>query len=886
MAVIDPADLLLFSVDLQGLTVTEGLAAYGDPADPLLPLGELTRLLDLDVEVRPAEGRVIGRIGEARRALVVDLGAHLARIGAEDVPFTAEDVAVTASEIYARSSLVTKLLPLKIAIDESQLTLSLTATEKLPVQARLERLANRPQSDRINAAPEEVLIIPAPYRLFSPPGFDVVLDAGARATEPRLPFRYELRAASDLLYSNFQGYLASDERGRPASATVLLQRKSVEGGLLGPLHGRDLSLGDVFTPGLPMGARSVSGRGVTFSTVPIAQTSVFNRIDIRGDLAPEQDVELYVNDVLRGSTSQATNGRYEFLNVPLSPGLNVVRTVTYGPRGERKEETQVINVGAGLLQRGDVTFEFGLVDQQRPVFTLDQPAEEDEGRDTVTAHGLRVIGTLNYGLAEFLTLSLGGALTPQSNGDSLGIYTAGVRTSLFGLATQFDTAFDSRGGSGEALGLAGQWNGVSAVLRHAEYRGGFVDENNLGSNTALDLRRRTELSFDSALKLRGRILPVSLRGVRNVYSDGSYDVTAGARISSSVGGYLFSTGLEYGRTSYRPAQPSDTLSGYLTASTYASYKWQLRLGLDYELLPEPVARNISFSADRRISDNLALRLAVGQPLDDLNATDVLLAGIITTRYGDLSLTGEYDNGQRDWRFGAQWNFGLGYDPMLGRYDITRTGPGSGGSVIFDAYMDANANGVRDPGEAPVPDVVVQGGGQTQSITGANGGVFVSGVGTGPTARLNVNLEKVDITSVKSPPTTVQVSPRPGSIAHVNYPLSPTGDVMVKLELVREDGKHVGLSAVRVQLVPEKGSPVELTTEFDGSALFSGLAVGVYKLQLDPKQAQQLRMHLVDPPTIAIKGDGSFTPDAIVQVKFDPAPDAPAPQVAGGSGSGG
>lgn len=62
-AVIDPDALLLFSVDLQGLTVTEGLAAYGAPDDPLIPIAELTRLLELDVDVHPRERRITGRIG-------------------------------------------------------------------------------------------------------------------------------------------------------------------------------------------------------------------------------------------------------------------------------------------------------------------------------------------------------------------------------------------------------------------------------------------------------------------------------------------------------------------------------------------------------------------------------------------------------------------------------------------------------------------------------------------------------------------------------------------------------------------------------------------------------------------------------------------------------
>lgn len=865
---IDPNNLLLFSVDLAGLTLSEGLAAYGEPADPLVPVGELTRLLDLDVEVRPAEGRISGNLGESRRSLLVDLKAHTARIAGQDVPFTDADVATTQTEIYLRSSLLGKLLPVKLAIDDEQLTLSLTAMELLPVQARLQRMANRPDAGSMAAAEDEVLKIASPYRLFTPPSIDAVIGLAGQSSAPHYPMRYDLRAAGDLLYSNFQGYLASDEHGRATSARVLLQRRSVEGRLFGPLHGRDLSVGDVFAPGLALGPRSVGGRGLSFSTVPLDQTNIFNRIDLRGELPPGYDVELYVNDVLRGSTNEAASGRYEFLNVPLSPGVNVIRTVTYGPRGERKEETQVINVGAGLLHRGETTVEFGAVDEDQPLVRLRGADSTANGEQAKLSRGLRVVTAINYGAAEFLTLTAGAALTPRLEDDDRQVYNVGARTSVFGLATQLDVAADDTGGRAASLGLAAQIHGVAAVLRHAEYRGGFQDENNLGSSLGRDLDNRTELTLDSNLALRGRILPLSLRGVQNTYSDGSYDVLSAARVSSSIASVLVSAGLEYQRNVYRPARPVDQLSGYLAASTYAAFEWQLRATLDYEILPRWRARMLSVSADRKISEAWALRLALGQPLDDLSGTDLLVSSIWITRYGDLSLTGEYNNADHDWRVGAQWNFGLGYDPLDGGYRLTRAGPGSGGSAVFDAFVDANGNGLRDAGEEPVPNVLVQGGGQSQSVTGANGGVFISGLGVSPTARLAVSLEKVDNPSLKTPPSNLQVSPRPGSVARIDYPMQPTGEVMVKLLLVRDDGKRVGLSSVRVQLISQKGQTAELSTEFDGSAIFSDLPAGTYQIQLDPKQAAQLRMHIDQQPQVTIKGDGSFTPDVTAEVKFD------------------
>ena len=147
--------------------------------------------------------------------------------------------------------------------------------------------------------------------------------------------------------------------------------------------------------------------------------------------------------------------------------------------------------------------------------------------------------------------------------------------------------------------------------------------------------------------------------------------------------------------------------------------------------------------------------------------------------------------------------------------------------------------------------------------------MITGLGGGPSAQLEVNLEKIDNPSVKTPPTRVQLRPRPGAVARIDFPMRPTGEVLVKVELLRDDGQKVGLSSVRVQLTPDRGEAVDSVTEFDGSAVFSALPIGTYKLGLDPRQAEKLRMRLLQRPTIVVKGDGNFTPDVVVQVRFEP-----------------
>ncbi len=129
----------------------------------------------------------------------------------------------------------------------------------------------------------------------------------------------------DLLYTGFQGFIGSDQNGHISGARATFERHDVKGQLLGPLHATSISGGDTFTPALAIGPRGVGGRGFGFSTAPLEQTSVFNRIDLRGELPVGYDVELYVNDILRSGQRTPVNGRYEFLNVPLVRGVNVIR---------------------------------------------------------------------------------------------------------------------------------------------------------------------------------------------------------------------------------------------------------------------------------------------------------------------------------------------------------------------------------------------------------------------------------------------------------------------------------------------------------------------------------------------------------------------------------
>jgi hypothetical protein len=210
--------------------------------------------------------------------------------------------------------------------------------------------------------------------------------------------------------------------------------------------------------------------------------------------------------------------------------------------------------------------------------------------------------------------------------------------------------------------------------------------------------------------------------------------------------------------------------------------------------------------------------------------------------------------------------GLVFDPYAKKYILTRSGVSSSSSVAFQTFIDSNGNGVYDPGEKTVPGATVDGG-VKKAITDSNGRAFIVGGGSGVNSRLQVGLDNIDDPFVKSPPHIITFAPRPGLVVKAPFPLVNASEVILRVVL-RESGRTVGLSAVRVRLVVKNKPPIEGSTEFDGSVGFETLGTGIYQVELDPDQAGRLHMRLVAPVQIVVPPTGGLVPDVTAEVIFD------------------
>lgn len=844
-------DMLFVAVTLDQITLADNLVTYGDPTDPLLPVGELARLLDLDLTVMPGERRIIGTLGEDRRAVTIDFNLPLVRVGGRDLSLAAGDAAYSATEIFIRATALETILPVRFTIDGEALTIDIAALEKLPVQARWERLGRLRGLEGSMRDEEPALRIETPYRLFSPPSFDAILESG-RDTRQGLDARrrYDVRFAGDLFYTSLQGYVGTDDTGEPSTVRLLFERRSTSGDL--PLGATRISLGDIYTPALPIGPRSLNGRGFSFTTAPLDSASLLNTIDLRGELPIGYDVELYVNDILRSGQRTPVEGRYEFLNVPLVSGLNVIRIVTYGPRGDRTETVRVVNAGGGIVPAGEAVFTMGAAEPERVLFELNpRPGLEDAIGETGP---LRIVGGVAYGLTDMVTLLGGAALYSSSREVERNMVTAGVRASVAGFAVQADLAADQRGGRAVGAGLAGQILGISTFLRHAEYRGGFIDENVL-VDTARPPVRNTVFTLDASLPFFAAAIPVSASVLRDEYRGGGVTWTGTGRTSMSIAHTLVSTALDYRHEARPNADTVERLTGNLALSRLVNFDWQLRAGADFDILPKTKLRSIGATVDYALSERLSTRFGYGQGFGQGGESAFQAGGVLRLPFADLSLTGDYATGSGDWSVALQLSFGALFDPVRRSYTMTPPGVASGANAALHAFIDADGDGAFGPGDGPAANVRVEGG-LEGGVTDATGHALIAGLGVGPSAQLRIDIADVESLYLVAPPSTVEFEPRPGQVVSVPYPLQPAGEVYVRVFLRRAEGE-TGLSGLRMQLVRDGQPAITAASEFDGSIVFAGIPPGRYRLEIEPEQAERLHMRLKDPITLSVAPDDSL-----------------------------
>lgn len=844
---------MLLEVRTPDWILEQAFPGYSTSSGAYLPLGAFARLLDFAIVIDGDTGRGEGWFLDEANTFRIDVAAGFVELKDGRKPLAPGDAIATLGDIYVRPAMLALWFPLEaeVSLPKQQVQLKLLA--KFPFEAKIERagsremLSFRPAAQKIAYPREETL-----YLMMGTPALDVNIQATS-GTKQSTATRYDVRASTDFAFMNADLFFSGNRERPLGDMRFVLRRRDPDGELLGPLGLTLVELGDTSSLSQPIGARSRTGRGFVFSNLPIDRESVFDRIDLRGELPIGWEVELYRNDVLIGSVTQGVNGRYDFPQVPLEFGLNVLRMVFYGPHGERREEVRQINAGEGRLSKGDFQFAVSAVQQDENLIPIQR--EEIPGSQ-LDSGKIRAVAMAEYGLSSKIT-AVGGVSSFYANETREMQGLVGLRTNLGAAAVKIDTAFQRNGGWAVQSGLAGRMFDVSYVLQHAEYGGAFIDE--LRGGTAGAYKRYTQLRLDRGFTLGARTIATNLVGERSERGD-STEWSGTFRASTSVRRWLVSNILNYRRTDSADSSTQDFDGAFDVNGAVSG--WGLRAGIGYILRPGARFRELNVALDHDLGSGTLLRATATHQLSGERGTRGGLS--LSRRLGAFDLGGDvqYDTASKAIVAGMRLSFSFGR--ALGSWRFAPPGLARGGSLIALAFRDLNGDGLRDADE-PLLEGIGFRGGSGEAKTNSAGLAFLSGLGDGRPAQVTMIGDTLPDPYLAPVRPGIEVVPRPGRTHRALFAVATVSEVEGHA-FFQSSGGDRAVSNVQLQLVNGAGEVVaSAKTEYDGYFFLERVPPGDYSLRLEPDQAAKLQIALAAPVPVKAGGDGGLVDKIVVTI---------------------
>ncbi|HVP40046.1 MAG TPA: hypothetical protein VMS93_12775 [Candidatus Saccharimonadales bacterium] len=815
-------ELSLAAVRLGGAVLTDALACYQTPEGLLVPLGALSGLLDLAIEVDTARGRADGFFIREGRHFTLDMRARSVRVEDHERPYDASRVRRMGGDIYVEAGLLASWLPLDLTFDSYAAVLWVQPREPLPMQLRWERQRLIAHNlSQLGAHAASAPVIPTPYGPWDVPFIDQTLSFSLAPKSDggrRVWLQHTAYVTMDLLYTEAGARFTGETRDGSSEFHAHAARKDPDAGLLGWLHAREIAGGEVAYPGLDLVARPASGNGFVLSSFPLTQPSQFDQHTFRGNLPPGWEVELYRNGAILAYQQASPEGTYTFENVPLLFGWNSFQRVFYGPQGQRRVETDVFNVGADLT-----------------------PPRQSYYQAVVSGLGTRDERSLlewNYGLTRRVSTTV--SLASARLEDATRRYgNLGVQVLCGNLLGSADVANDLGHGLVTKAGVQTRVGQLGILLRHVQADGFRSEELNTQTRT----REITTLRFDAMIRPPALpAFPMVLEMSRDRIDGSRVVEQVAGRVSCSRHGLSISDFTTWTRTTDPGSAQQKRTEGTLLLSRQLRH-FALRGELDYEFEGSQSRNAMSVTAE--VPTGEASQLAAGLNREMASGQLRYLLGYQKTGGGlGVGLQTSYTPGV-GLAGNLSFTVGLNRDPRTRTWQMHARSVAGAGAASARVFLDSNGNGVMDPGEPPIGGVsLLLDDSFSPAQTGRDGVAFISNM---PSDR-GVDLSVVPAT-LEDPQwilerPAAQLVPRAGKVSMVDFPVLLSGEAAGTVRVRSAQGRKPA-EGIQLELVdPPTGEVVRHTrSDYDGFYNFDELKPGRYVVRLVGVQLARLGLAL-------------------------------------------
>lgn len=832
----EEAPELLLEVRLGQHLLSDGIGAFQQGPQVLLPLGELARLLTISIHANPAEGYASGVILDQQRGFQLDLHDQVVVRNGVRETYDAALVRRRADDIYIAASLLSRWLPVDLDIDLATLTLKVRPREKLPLQARLERLQRMGSASAMAANPGYPRV-PVPYRMARIPFADQTLAVESRRSPGKSDHAtsYSAYVTGDLLGTEAALYINRARFLQGPQARLTIARNDPDAALLGPLRARTVQAGSVASAAVPnIALGSAFGNGMLVSNRALGLPAQFDRHNLQGDLPPGWDVELFFNDALIGVQPSRSDGRYSFENLPLNYGANEFRLVFHGPLGQTRVERRTFLLEQSMMAPGQLDY------------TVSVQRDERGGEH----RGERSTAMFDWGVGKRLTASAALVRMPLQ-GEARSYASVGVQSYLDNLIVSAAASRASGGGSLAQIGVKtriytgnGASNGALALAASRSVTRDFVSEFYLPVTD--QVRTRDEIRVDGALAG----LPVAVQARRERLASGRDNLELNARVSAYRSGTAISHGLRWQSLGGRKHADGQLQVSRRMAGVGISGQ------LHYAIEPDWKLATLALSADKHLAGGYLVSGALTRTFDQPRYRFSAALNKSLGRFG-MGVNGWYSR-RGEYGAGLQLFMATGRDPGRARW-MTEAAPMAGsGNVSLRVFLDKNRNGVMDGADMPIPGVgFLVNGATVLARTGEDGVAWIGRLTPNQHADITLDPATLEDPQWHSALNGMRIVPRPGSVGELDFAVHMTGEIDGTTWL-EENGARRAAGELELELIDGAQAVVARTvSSADGYFVIEAVAPGAYALRITPAQLKRLGLRAPPVRLVHVDADANF-----------------------------
>lgn len=843
---LDEKDALYLQPSLTGVLLGDGLQVFRTKTSALVPLGELCRLLALGIEVQADQGRAQGFFITPKRKFELNLASRSVHVEDRKLSFQEGQVRPFGNELYVEATLLEAWFPLELRVEFKDSALYLTSKEQLPIQAAWIRDKQNARSlGSLGAGGKgSTPRYPFPYSFVSLPMVDLSTNWQKSQRSPSGPPSVSAAFGGDLLWMSSQIYLSRDSQGSTRSSRGTLFREDPAGELLGPLHARRFSIGDMQQgAALELAGGLPQGRGFLVDNYPTSFRSAFAMRTFRGPLQEGWSVELYQNNGLIAFQRARPDGTYEFPAIPLRFGLNLFRMVFNGPLGQRREENHRIDIDQDQPAPGEF---FYRVTGIRPTPQVLPDGAVVQNPDE---HRPAFLAEAEYGLSSYLSAK-SGVMTLHSPMGSRDYGVAGFRTVLPFLSMDLMGATDRAKGEGASptQGLAAEvslrtgFEYSSLQFKHSEYRRGFQPTLMLfvDLKDRLSLRKEDSASLFTTLPTGRNPLNLGYQYQGQSFAEGGSFRRHRLQLTAALQRMSLSQSFGHSRDTTR-GQNRQYLDGQTLLSTFYR-NFQLQGSLQYQRVDGHL--NLGswvLTGNRHMESGMNYSGGVRGSNGGLKEANYFLNALRQT--GKFAYGGDLSYARASgYSVGFRLQISLGREPRTGRWISDAQSLAGMGAVSARAFLDANYNGKLDAGEKVMEGVqfLIAGSEHPDRRPDPKVALYTQ-IGSGSEVDIEVDSSTLEDAAQQPAVPRFMILPRPGTFMKVDYPIVIMGEVTGTTR-VRKNGRNEELAGLEIELIKASGEQVRVQrSAYDGYFEFRNLLPGDYRLRVTARETERLKL---------------------------------------------